>query len=171
MVTWPSGNVIDHINEVPVRRARLVLTWVLVRGYNVLLMTLAHLHHHLPYAIGPLSALSICLSVTLVYCGHTVGWTKMLLGTEVDLSPSDIVLDGGQLPPKSAQPPIFCLCLLWPNGWMDQDAIWYGGRPWPRPHCVRWGPSSPGKGHSPPPLFRLFHHIQDSVSRLRSPLV
>ena len=26
------------------------------------------------------------------------------------------------------------------NGWMDQDATWYGGRPRPRRHCVRWGP-------------------------------
>ena len=36
-------------------------------------------------------------------------------------------------------------CLLWPNGWMDQDVIWYGarGRPRPRRHCVRWGPISP----------------------------
>ena len=32
-------------------------------------------------------------------------------------------------------------CLLWPNGWMDQDATWYGGRPRSRPHCVRWRPS------------------------------
>ena len=31
--------------------------------------------------------------------------------------------------------------VLWPNGWMDQDATWYGGRPRPRRHCVRWGPS------------------------------
>ena len=22
--------------------------------------------------------------------------------------------------------------LLWPNGWMDQDATWHGGRPQPR---------------------------------------
>jgi len=28
---------------------------------------------------------------------------------------------------------------------------WYGGGPRPRPHCVRWGPSSsPKKGHSSP---------------------
>ena len=40
-------------------------------------------------------------------------------------------------------------CLLWPNSWMDQDAIWYGGRPRPRRHCVRWGPSSPKKGAQP----------------------
>ena len=24
---------------------------------------------------------------------------------------------------------------------MDQDDTWYGGRPRPRPHCARWGPS------------------------------
>jgi len=26
---------------------------------------------------------------------------------------------------------------------MYQDTTWYGGRPQPRRHCVRWGPSSP----------------------------
>jgi len=35
-----------------------------------------------------------CLSVTLVYCGQTVGWIKMPLGTEVGLGPGDTVLDG-----------------------------------------------------------------------------
>jgi len=35
-----------------------------------------------------------CLSVTLVYCGQTVGWIKMPLGNEVGLSPGHIVLDG-----------------------------------------------------------------------------
>jgi len=40
-----------------------------------------------------LSCLS-CLSVTLVYCGQTVGWIKMPLATEVDLGPGDIVIDG-----------------------------------------------------------------------------
>jgi len=28
--------------------------------------------------------------------------------------------------------------VLWSNGWMDPDATWYGGRPRPRRHCVRW---------------------------------
>jgi len=50
-------------------------------------------------------------------------------------------------------PPILGPCLLWPNGWMDQDATWYGGRRSARPHCVRWGPTSPPKGHSSPLLF------------------
>jgi len=33
-------------------------------------------------------------------------------------------------------------CLLWPSGWMDQDATWYGDRTVPRRHC--------GMGHTPP---------------------
>jgi len=46
--------------------------------------------------------LSVCLSyvfVTLVYCGQTVGWIKMKLGTEVDLGPGHSVLDGDPAPP------------------------------------------------------------------------
>jgi len=55
------------------------------------------------HAAGPLS----CLSVMLVYCGQTVGWIKMPLGTEVALSPGDIVLDGDSTPPrKGAQQPL-----------------------------------------------------------------
>ena len=34
------------------------------------------------------------LSVTLVYCGQTVGWVKIPLGTEVALGPGHILLDG-----------------------------------------------------------------------------
>jgi len=37
---------------------------------------------------------------------------------------------------------------------MDQDATWYGGRPQPRPHSVRWRPAPPPpKGAQQPPLF------------------
>ena len=44
--------------------------------------------------------------------------------------------------------------LLWPNGWMYQDATWYGGRPQPRGLCVRWGPSRPLlKRRRSPPIF------------------
>jgi len=25
--------------------------------------------------------------------------------------------------------PVFNVGILWPNGWMDQDDTWYGGRP------------------------------------------
>jgi len=34
-----------------------------------------------------------------MYCGQTVGWIKMLLGTEVGFSLGDIVLDGDPAPP------------------------------------------------------------------------
>jgi len=56
-------------------------------------------------------------------------------------------------PPKTGHsPPQFsghASCLLWPNGWMHQDTTWYGGRPRPRRHCVRWSTSSPLKGAQP----------------------
>ena len=63
--------------------------------------------------------LSVCLSVTLVHCGQTVGWIKMpIIGREIGLGPGDIVLDWD--PPPSwkgaQQPPLFGPCLLWPNG-------------------------------------------------------
>jgi len=53
----------------------------------------------------------------------------------------------------TAPRPIFGPCLLWPNGWMDEDATWYGSRPRPRPLGIRRVPSYPRKGHSSPPLF------------------
>jgi len=99
-------------------------------------------------AIGPLSCLSL-LSVTLVYCGQTVPWIKMELGVEVGLGPGNIVLDGDPVPQKGHKPPIFGPCLLWPKGWMDQDATWYGGRPRPWRHCVGWGSNFPKKGTAP----------------------
>ena len=106
------------------------------------------------------------------------GWMDQLpLGMEVRLGPGHavkwgakghsppifgpsllwIVLDGDPAPPKrsTAPPLLFGSCVLLPNGWMDQDATWYGGGPQPRPHCVKWAPSSPQKGsQQPPPLFR-----------------
>ena len=39
----------------------------------------------------------IVLSITLVYCGQTVGWIKMKLGSQVGLEPGHIVLDGTKL--------------------------------------------------------------------------
>jgi len=37
---------------------------------------------------------AVSLSVTFVYCGQTVGWIEMLLGTEIRLGPGHIVLAG-----------------------------------------------------------------------------
>ena len=47
-----------------------------------------------PYAIGPLSV----LSVTLVYCAETVGQIKVRLDMQADLGPGHIVLDGDPAP-------------------------------------------------------------------------
>jgi len=47
-----------------------------------------------------------CLSLTLIYCGQTVRWIKMPLGTEVSLSPGHIVLDGDPAPLTGAQQPL-----------------------------------------------------------------
>ena len=91
-----------------------------------------------------------------ICCAQMARWIKMTLGRKVGLDPSDIVLDGDPAPPppKTRQSPsIFGPCLLWPNGWMDQDATWYDGRPRPRPHCVRWGPSSPLPERGTAPQF------------------
>jgi len=77
-------------------------------------------------------------------------------GMEVDLSPGDFVLHGDLAPiQKRGGAPIFGPCLFRPNGWMYQDATWYGGRPRPRGHCVRWWPSypSPKGGRAPVPIL------------------
>ena len=64
----------------------------------------------------------------------------MVLDTEAGLSPGDLaVLDGDT------------------NGWMHQDATWYGARPQPRGLCVRWGPRPlQKKGAEPPQIFRPY---------------
>jgi len=98
-----------------------------------------------------------------VYCGQVAGWIKMPLGTEVNVGSADVVRWGLSSPVKGAQPPDFGSCLLWPNGWMDEDATWYVSRPRPKPHCIRRGPSSPRKGHSSP-LFSV--HVYCGQGRL-----
>jgi len=41
----------------------------------------------------------VCLSLTLVYCGQTVGWIKMKLGMQVGGGAGHIVLDENPAPP------------------------------------------------------------------------
>jgi len=48
--------------------------------------------------------------------------------------------------------PLLSVCnvgILWPNGWIDQDETWHGGRSQPWPHYARWRPSSPKGGTAP----------------------
>jgi len=84
----------------------------------------------------------------------------MPLGMAVGLSPGDFVLDGdpAPYPKRGGAPPNFRPRLLWPNGCMDQDATWYGGRPRPTRHCVGCEGSYPQKkGHSH--LTQFFAHV------------
>jgi len=76
---------------------------------------------------------------THVYCGQAARWIIMPLSREVELGPGDIVLDGDPAPPKKGgtERQIFGQCPLWPNGWLDQDATWYGSRPRHRRHYTQ----------------------------------
>jgi len=53
-----------------------------------------------------LSCLSV-LSVTLVYCGQTVGTTKLKLSVQVGLGPGHTVLDGDPAPSPKGHSPQF----------------------------------------------------------------
>jgi len=55
-----------------------------------------------------LSALSVPLSVTLVYCCQTVEWIKITLGVEVGLGQGHTVLHGNPAPrPQKVHSPQF----------------------------------------------------------------
>jgi len=113
-----------------------------------------------------LSVCPVCLNVTLVYYGQTVRWIKVKLSMEVGLGQGDIVLDGypcsSPFSKRGHSLPIFGPCLLWPNGWMDKDVVWYGGRPRPKRQCFRWEPSFPS---TTAPTFRPV-----SIVAIRSPV-
>jgi len=84
------------------------------------------LYNSSPYAIGPLSVCPVlsvclsCLSVTLVYCGQTVGRIKMKLGMQVGLGPGHDVLDGTTSPPQRGTAPQFSahICCSQMAGWI-----------------------------------------------------
>jgi len=82
----------------------------------------------LSVCLSVLPLLSV-LSVTLVYCGQTIGWIKMKFGMHIDLDPGHTVFDGIQLPlPKGAEPrPNF-----WPISvvvkWLDGSRCHLVGR-------------------------------------------
>jgi len=78
------------------------------------------------------------------------------------------VRSGPSPPPKkgsTAAPPLFGPCLLWVNGWMDQNAIWYGDRPQPRAHCVRWRLIKPRVHVTQPGTrqYRTYTHTQSHL--------
>ena len=71
--------------------------------------------------------------------------------------------------PKRGEPPNFRP--MWPNGWMDQDSTWHGGRPQPRRLCVRRGPSPPPhKGVERPPQFSAHFYCGQTVGYIKMAL-
>ena len=77
----------------------------------------------------------------------------MPLGIEVGLGLRDIVFDVDPATPREKGTPTptqFLAHLLWPNGWMDECAAWYGSRPRLRSHCTIRGPISRERGTAPP---------------------
>jgi len=95
----------------------------------------------------------------------------MPLGMEVGLGPGDCVRWGPSSSPKGGgAPPIFGPCLLWPNGWIDQDATWHGGGPRSRPHCARWRPSSPPQKGGVSPQFSVHFYCGLTALCIKMPL-
>jgi len=84
---------------------------------------------HMAYAIGPLSVCPVRLSVTLVYCGHTIGWIRMPLGSGVSIGPVHIAVKvGTQLPLKGAQQPPTFRPMSIVTKWLDVSKC----------HLVQW---------------------------------
>jgi len=113
------------------------VTWPLYRTWVVIFIS-RPLQCNVRLLTWDVVCLSVCplSSVKRVYCGQTVWWTRMPLGTEVGLGASDIVLDGDPGPPTqrgtAAFPNFFGPCLLWPNGCVisaNSGSF--------RPHCVK----------------------------------
>jgi len=96
---------------------------------------------------------------------------KMPLGVEVGLDPGHIVLYGDRAPLKKGHSPsLFGPCLLWPNGWMDQDVTWYEDRPRPGQHCVGCEPSCTPTGHSRLPQSSVHICCGQTAGWIKMPL-
>ena len=111
--------------------------------------------------------------MTFVYHGHAVGRIKTKLGMQVGLGPGDFVLDGDPAPSQKgvgASLPIIDPFLLWPNGWMHQDATGYGGRPQPRRLCIRWGHPLLKRGSGQSPQFSAHFYCGQRAGCIKMPL-
>jgi len=98
------------------------------------------------YRTVVVSACPVCLSVTLVYCGQTVGWINTKHGMQVGLGPGHIVLDGDPAPPptKGGRAPPNYRPISVVAKWLDGSRYHLVGRR-PHPHC---GLSGAGSGEA-----------------------
>ena len=98
---------------------------------------------------------------------------KLILGMEMGLGPRHIVLHGdpAPLPKKGTEPPIFHPFLLSPNGWMHQDATWYGGRPRPSDFVFDGDPATPRTEGAPTTTQFLAHvYCGQTAGWMKTPL-
>jgi len=114
------------------------------------------------------------LSVTLVYCGQTVGWIKMLpFGTEVGLGPGHIALDGDPSPPppKGHSPQFSAhVCCGQTTEWISMPLVRKVGLG-PCDVVLDGDPAPPSpKGAQPPqlysPQFSVYVYCVQAVSHL-----
>ena len=99
-----------------------------------------------------LSVCPVCLSVTLVYRGQTVGWIKVKLGVQVGLVPGYIVLDGTHLLLQRGTAPQFSahICCGQTAGWIKMPlgmAVSFG----PGDFVLDWDQASPPQKRAEPP--------------------
>ena len=100
------------------------------------------------------------------------GWIKMSHGTEVGLGPGNFVLDGypAPLPEKGWSLPNF-----WPMSIVANrldGSRWHLARRWAlsRPHCARWGPSSPPRKRGQSPQFSAHFYCGETARCIKMPL-
>jgi len=74
--------------------------------------------------------------------------------------------------PKRGRSPQFSVCLLWPNGWMDQDGTWYGGIGLGLGDFVFDGDPAPppGKRAQPPTQFLAHVYCGQTARWMTTPL-
>jgi len=53
---------------------------------------------------------------------------------------------------------------------VDENKTWYGGRPRPRPLCVRWGPSSPSPKRGRALQFSAHFYCDQTAGCIKMPL-
>ena len=89
------------------------------------------------------------------------------------LDPGHTALDGDPAPllQKGGTAPNFRPMSIAPK-WLDGSTCpWYGGRPRPRPHCARWGPSCPPRKGGTAPNFRPMFVVAKRLDGSRCQLI